>query len=352
MPDPYKLGKLTRTRADGTTYWSICIIWHDAVGKRRRVSLGTTDKAAAPALAREFWASRSVGHVGTIGALVEQFLDTLPKPFPGWQGTGAVDPVRHSKIKGAQRKREGWKAATPFWGALRLSDIDDGTSGEYCRWRGKAANTMRHELGPIASALAWALGNNAIAQAPKIHLPAIPDSAVGHLTKPQFKQFLAGCASPHLHLFAVLAVTTGARKTALLQLPWVCVDFTRGLIDLRPVGVLAGELKGRPTVPVNDRLMPLLVEAKAGAMTDYVIEYQGGPVEDIKKGFAAASTRSGIPCHPHMLRHSAAVWMAEARVPMEEIAAYLGHKNVAITIRVYARYHPDYLRKAARSLDW
>ena len=105
-------------------------------------------------------------------------------------------------------------------------------------------------------------------------------------------------------------------------------------------------------MPINDVLLPLLEDAKAGALTDWVIEYQGGPIASIRKGFEAASKRSGIHCTPHMLRHSPAVWMAEARTPMEEIAAYLGHKNPLITARVYARFHPDYLRRGAKALTW
>jgi hypothetical protein len=45
-----------------------------------------------------------------------------------------------------------------------------------------------------------------------------------------------------------------------------------------------------------------------------------------------------------------AVWMAEKRVPTEEIARFLGHKNTAITIRVCARLHTDYLQRAAKAL--
>ncbi len=33
----------------------------------------------------------------------------------------------------------------------------------------------------------------------------------------------------------------------------------------------------------------------------------------------------------HVLRHSAAVWMAEAEVPMSEIAQYLGHTSMRTT---------------------
>ena len=149
-----------------------------------------------------------------------------------------------------------------------------------------------------------------------------------------------------------LAITTGARATALLQLTWDRVDFDRGLIDLNPKGRQQAFNKKRATVPLHDRVVPLLREARAAAITDHVIECCGQPVKSVKKGIAAAAKRSGIHCTPHMFRHSTAVWMAEDRTPMEEIAAYLGHKNTAITTRVYARFNPDYLRRAARSIDW
>lgn len=353
MSEPYRIGKLTRRRPDGTKYWSYVIQWAGADGRRVRISLGTTDKAAAPALAREFWGI----HVGTksgttMGTLVEAYLDTLPKPYDGWKRNGENDPVVQSRIKGAQRKREGWRQAKPFWGNLLPSQVDAQTSTEYTVWRAKAANTMRHELGPIYSAMAWAVAQNLIPKAPPVRLPAIPESTVGHLTKAEFRQFLTGCTSAHVSLFAALAVTTGARATALLQLPWSSVEFDRGIIKLRPEGVAAGALKGRATVPINDRLLPILLEAKAGAMSDYVIEYHGEAVSSILVGFRSAAIRSGIKVHPHMLRHSAAVWMAEDRVPMVEIASYLGHKDAGITARVYARFAPDYLREAAKSLDW
>jgi len=53
---------------------------------------------------------------------------------------------------------------------------------------------------------------------------------------------------------------------------------------------------------------------------------------------------------PHTLRQTAAVWMAEAGVPMSEIAQYLAHTPTRVTEKVYARYSPDYLRKAAGAL--
>jgi hypothetical protein len=42
--------------------------------------------------------------------------------------------------------------------------------------------------------------------------------------------------------------------------------------------------------------------------------------------------------------------MAMAGIPMEDIARVLGN-SLAITERVYAKYHPDYLRKAVEALE-
>jgi integrase len=43
--------------------------------------------------------------------------------------------------------------------------------------------------------------------------------------------------------------------------------------------------------------------------------------------------------------------MAEAGVPMSEIAQVLGHTDPAITFRIYARYSPEYLKRAVGALE-
>jgi integrase len=94
-----------------------------------------------------------------------------------------------------------------------------------------------------------------------------------------------------------------------------------------------------------------LTEAKEGATSPYVIEWGGERVMSVKKGVGAAARRAGVKSSPHVLRHTAAVWMAEEGVPMQQIAQYLGHNDSRTTERVYARFSPDYLREAAKALD-
>ncbi|WP_439567980.1 tyrosine-type recombinase/integrase [Sphingopyxis sp.] len=278
--------------------------------------------------------------VETVGEVVEAYLNQLGGKY---QET---------------RKREAWIAAKPFWSSRKITEVEEAHSAEYLKWRKRAVNTMRQELSLVRTALRWGCDNRLTDRTPKVLVPDPPETKVTHLTKAQFRTFLNGCVMPHVKLFAALAVATGARKTALLQLQWDQVDLDRGIIVLKRDEIethadgTVQQRKNRATVPLNDQILPLLREAKESAMTDYVIEHRGLPVLDVKKGIALASQRSGIKAHPHMFRHSAAVWMAEDRVPMPEIASFLGHRDINVTTRVYAKYSPDYLKKAARSLTW
>jgi len=105
--------------------------------------------------------------------------------------------------------------------------------------------------------------------------------------------------------------------------------------------------KGRATVPINNTLLAALHEAKQGELTGHVIEWAGAPVKSIKKGIATAARNAGIEnVSPHVFRHTAAVWMAEAGIPMSEIAQYLGHSNTSVTEKVYACCSPEHLRGA------
>jgi integrase len=55
---------------------------------------------------------------------------------------------------------------------------------------------------------------------------------------------------------------------------------------------------------------------------------------------------------PHILRHTAASWMAEGGVDMFRISRFLGHSDTKVTERRYAKLHPDFLADAAEALDF
>ena len=172
-----------------------------------------------------------------------------------------------------------------------------------------------------------------------------------YLTRPELAKLLDHIETPHVRLFVILAVTTGARMSALLDLTWDRVDLAKGIINLNPAGRNETN-KRRAVVPIASRADAELRIALEGALTEYVIEYAGGPVKSVKKAIQAASMRSGVKCSAHVFRHTAGVWMAEADVPMQKIAQYLGHTSTRVTETTYARYSPSFMRDASAALDW
>ncbi len=52
---------------------------------------------------------------------------------------------------------------------------------------------------------------------------------------------------------------------------------------------------------------------------------------------------------PHVLRHTAATWMAQQGVSLKRIAAYLGNSVVTVD-RVYAHHTPEYMTQASAAL--
>lgn len=246
------------------------------------------------------------------------------------------------------------RAVLPFFGGKRPRDVDAKQCRSYTterRLKGRKNGTIGTELNHLRIVLAWAKKTGLIEAVPHVEMPAKPPPRERHLTREEFDALLDASETHHLRLFLVLAISTAARAGALLELTWDRVDFVRGLVFLGQRNVLRPR-KGRATVPMTDTLRAALSAAKEIARSEHVIEWAGEGVSSVRTALSKAAARARLPgVSPHVLRHSAAVWMAEDGVPMGEIAAYLGHSDPTITARVYARFSPTHLRRAAGSLE-
>jgi integrase len=300
---------------------------------RIRVALGTDDRGVAESRARDIWRSRSIPQSERIADL--------------W-ATYAAD--RKANVARADRFDDIWKPLAPHFGhrlGMAITRQDCRAYHKARQREGKSASTIRTELEFLRACLRWHYKS----AAPAIWLPAESAPRNRYLTKAEANALLAHIETPHVRLFVVLALATGARMTALLELTWDRVDMERGTADLNPAGRHKTN-KRRTVVTLNERAMEALRAARQAAMTDYVIEYAQGPLKSVKKAIGSAARRSGIPISAHVLRHSAAVWAAEAGRPMAEIAQFLGHTSTKMTERVYARFSPDYLRGVADALEF
>jgi integrase len=314
-----------------------CVYWHEADGRRRRYHLAARDRKAAEAEALDVYRRETLTRgdptVATLWAEYRAHLGNRPTGktveytgIPILEHFGALRPdqieVHHCRSYAAKRKKQGIKVGSAWT-----------------------------ELGHLRSCLNWSAKVRAIERAPYIELPQKPAPKERHLSRDEIARILETEMEPHLRVAILLLLTTAGRVGAVLGLTWDRVNLERRIIVLRED--LEGPRKGRATIPINNTLMAALTAAKAAALSEFVVEWGGDRVGSIRKGFKAVCDRAGVKnVTPHVLRHTAAVHMAEAGIPMEEIAQYLGHSSIETTRTIYARFSPGYLSKAAAVLEF
>jgi integrase len=235
-------------------------------------------------------------------------------------------------------------------GAWRPGEITQRHIDQYVATRrrdGYSANTIRTELGYLRAALRWAASHD-LAPTPRPWRVHVTGTARDRwLTDAEVTKLTAAADKLHVRTFLALAVHTGARSSAILELRWADVDMERGVVRYAPK--IGG--KRRASVPINETLREVLQEAQAAAVSPFVVSWAGAPVGRIQSAWASLLRRAGVAhCTPHDLRRHAGARMLQNGVPIEVVSAVLGHSNTGVTQRVYARLMVDHLREAVRKL--
>lgn len=307
-----------------------------ALGKgrdRRRISTGTDDPGLARARAEEIWKKLNAPGSDRIEDLWTLYLAD-----------------RRKDGRDVTRQENAWKHLGPVFGHRLGTDIDKDDCRDYAALRqrqGAAPATVKTELEYLRACLnlRYGRGHN------RVWLPAGSPPRDHYLSREELDRLLEHVRAAHVRLFIVLAITTGARMSAILELRWEQVDFKHRTINFNQAGREQTN-KRRPELPLNARAFEALEEAARGALTDSVIEWDGKSLKSIKKAVRMAAKRSGVRCSPHVFRHTAGVWMAQADVPMQKISQFLGHTSTRVTERTYARYSPSFMKDAAAALEF
>ncbi|GAM06372.1 tyrosine-type recombinase/integrase [Novosphingobium sp. MBES04] len=248
------------------------------------------------------------------------------------------------------RRIDAWKAMKLYWDGIDPKLIDEPMARTYYNRRRVGPATVRYELMQLSTALGWATTNGPkLDRRIPVWLPKPPETKRRHLDHREFDRFFEAVVAPHARIYMMLGLYTMARPTAILQLTWDRVDFMRRQIDFTPPGHVRTS-KRRTIVPIATDLLPVLQEAFMARTCESVIERGGQPIACIKKAFQAASERSGVHATPYTLRHTGAVWAAEAGVPMPQLAQFMGHDDDRTTQKHYARFSPGYLLGVADAI--
>ena len=219
---------------------------------------------------------------------------------------------------------------------------------------GKSPQTVKHVLTLVKRMLNFALRRGYVESIPgtlHITMPTVDNKVTENLTADQVQKLLQALDEEADQVQASLvrlALFTGMRRGALLNLQWNDLDFERGFITLR--GDVAKKQKTE-TIPMNEQARAILT-ALPQTKSPYVFpgRYDDKPRGNISPMLKRVREKVGLPesFRPlHGLRHSFASWLASSgEVSMYELQKLLTHSSPQMTQR-YAHLHDDALKKAS-----
>jgi integrase len=249
-----------------------------------------------------------------------------------------------------------------------------------------AAGRTRRPWGPIAvnksiqtirMVLEDAQRHGAVARnvAAHVDLVAVSHRAVDTYTDTEVQTLLRSAAGDRLVHAWELALC-GLRRGELAGLRWADVDLQEKTMSIVNNRVEAGgqavendpkSATSRRTLPLPDRLVEVLKTARArqaaeqlalgadGGSWEYVVSNEvGQPYHPIvvSQYWRDAVTAAGLrPIKLHAARHTAATHMHLAGVPVAVIAAWIGHKDASLTMRLYAHSQDDALKAAGDTFN-
>jgi integrase len=161
----------------------------------------------------------------------------------------------------------------------------------------------------------------------------------------------------HVARFILVGLYTGTRSAAICGaalMPRVDrghVDLEQGVFYRRAVGRRQTK-KRQPPVKLPPRLLAHMRRwAAHGLARKTVVEWNGKPVESVRKGFATAVEAAGLGADvtPHILRHTCATWLMQGGVNLWDAAGFLG-MTVQQLEATYGHHHPDYQQEAITAL--
>ena len=219
---------------------------------------------------------------------------------------------------------------------------------------GKSAQTIKHVLTLVKRLVNFAAKMGYVESIPAtLHfdMPVVDNKVTENLTSEQMTTLLQVLDEEEDKIFASLirlALFTGMRRGALLNLQWTDLDFERNIITLRRD---VAKKKKTEYIPMNEKAKEILL-AVPRTTSPYVFPGRNDnkPRANITDILKRVKEKAGLPenFRPlHGLRHSFASWLANSgQVSMYELQKLLTHSSPLMTQR-YAHLHDEALKRAS-----
>jgi integrase len=266
-----------------------------------------------------------------------------------------------------------------FFGDRLVAEVTEQLCNAYVQWRcgqsDKRAtkntgrpikpSTAKRELVTLSAALNWCFRNKHLDRPIVVKLPKVAERRERYLTRQEVAALLWAALgfnrdgtrnrfriNRRLARFILIALYTGTRHDAILQLQWMAstsggwFDLESGVLYRRPQDAIETNKRRTPS-PIPPRLMPHLRRWR-NISTQYVVEYDGKPISSqLRRAWAGARIMAGLGTDvtPHVLEHTCATLLLQNRVSTWDVAGVLGTSEAVIR-KTYGHHSIEHLRTA------
>jgi integrase len=272
----------------------------------------------------------------------------------------------------------------PLLATVRLSDLTMDVITDWIAAQKTSRKRILNLLTPLRQAVRYAvsprklLSIDPLARIKVQRPPGIREKVVDPFSAAELEAILPKL-EPQVANMVQFWVWTGMRQGEVIALTWADIDFDRGVATVNKAA--RGKRRKAPKTRAGNRevkLLPPALEAlqRQKAYTrllhrEVFLDPGTRPVgndkakprapaawtadKQIRVRWVAALAAAGIRYRPpKQLRHTYATWMLMAREDPLWVAGQMGHADVSITLKVYAKYipamNPDAGMQAWRSI--
>jgi integrase len=315
-----------------------------SVGRRsKRASTGTTSHVEAKGWRDDFVRERLTPKDApqdqiSVASVLKRYFDDHRRPWAG-EANAATNIKQYDA----------------FYDGDMVSSINHESNIRFENERvaaGIARNTVNQQRATLRAALNHARKTGRLASVPYIgNAPPIAKK-LRILSRDEAARLLRECRRArvkYLTLFVRIALYTGVRHRAILELTWDRVDFATGWIEFNVPGRELTK-KRRPEAPMRPKMLRMMAAAVRKTNGKHVIGGKSDPMTGLWVAFRGACKRAGITgVTPHTLKHTMVSWGLQKASPWDMVG-YTATSLTTIT-NIYGKHIRSHLKGVAAALD-
>lgn len=205
------------------------------------------------------------------------------------------------------------------------------------KWQSKSLATTNRYLGYLRAIFRFGIEHGFTTNNPLARWKKRKEPRRGvHLTVVDLRRLLQ-CAEPHLAWTIEVEWELGTRPgvSELFGLRWADVDFEASTVHVRGTKTVGADR----LIPITSAFRARLLTMQRQAQSDFIIEYKGRPIKQLRRSLGTALKRAGItyPVRMYDIRHLFATVMLSGGADLAAVSALLGHSDITTTQKHY--YH-------------